>query len=168
MPKGRWAQKVHSSAITFKSHYDTDSVINLPSSGESFSSTCLLPVSRSHQLAFFRWVVLINLPSSGESFSSTCLLPVSRSLSLFCDVDIDVFLPWLKLFLFVGREHIALLFNLNFVVVWYFLNLVIILLLSFVLFVWELDAILTIWWTINFVIWTSGRSIRIQKERIKL
>lgn len=35
MPKGRWAQKVHTnSSITFKSHYDTDSVIPFPVPGE--------------------------------------------------------------------------------------------------------------------------------------
>ncbi|XP_042204549.1 mitogen-activated protein kinase-binding protein 1-like isoform X3 [Homarus americanus] len=30
MPKGRWAQRLHNNAITFKSHYDTDSVIPFP------------------------------------------------------------------------------------------------------------------------------------------
>lgn len=30
MPKGRWAQRLHNNSITFKSHYDTDSVIPFP------------------------------------------------------------------------------------------------------------------------------------------
>ncbi|XP_069943236.1 mitogen-activated protein kinase-binding protein 1 isoform X9 [Cherax quadricarinatus] len=30
LPKGRWAQRLHNNAITFKSHYDTDSVIPFP------------------------------------------------------------------------------------------------------------------------------------------
>ncbi|XP_066973232.1 uncharacterized protein [Macrobrachium rosenbergii] len=30
MPKGRWAQRIHNSPMTFKSHYDTDSVIPFP------------------------------------------------------------------------------------------------------------------------------------------
>lgn len=34
MPKGRWAQRLHNNAITFKSHYDTDSVIPFPARGE--------------------------------------------------------------------------------------------------------------------------------------
>ncbi|KAF2353101.1 WD40 repeat [Trinorchestia longiramus] len=32
LPKGRWAQKVPNSSITFKSHYDTDSVVQFPTS----------------------------------------------------------------------------------------------------------------------------------------
>lgn len=34
MPKGRWAQRLHTNAITFKSHYHTDSVIPFPARGE--------------------------------------------------------------------------------------------------------------------------------------
>lgn len=34
LPKGRWAQRVPNNAITFKSHYDTDSVIPFPARGE--------------------------------------------------------------------------------------------------------------------------------------
>ena len=30
LPKGRWAQRLPNNAVTFKSHYDTDSVIPFP------------------------------------------------------------------------------------------------------------------------------------------
>ena len=34
MPKGRWAQTVGTSTISFKSHYDTDSVVPFPQQGK--------------------------------------------------------------------------------------------------------------------------------------
>lgn len=40
MPKGRWAQRLHNNAITFKSHYDTDSVIPFPARGNLISFKC--------------------------------------------------------------------------------------------------------------------------------
>ena len=45
MPKGRWAQRLHNNAITFKSHYDTDSVIPFPARGESWKNQCQLQIN---------------------------------------------------------------------------------------------------------------------------
>ena len=36
LPKGRWAQRLPNNAVTFKSHYDTDSIIPFPAQGKFY------------------------------------------------------------------------------------------------------------------------------------